>query len=87
MTPTGWRIATMVVLLTGSVPHLRSQESALQPLGLFTGSGDVGSPSTIGAGLGDLRRRNEDYTVSGGGENMWAARITSTTSGRRSPAT
>ena len=53
------------------VPHLRSQESALQPLGLFSGNQDIGAPSTIGAGSAAYNSQTQSYAVSGGGANMW----------------
>ncbi len=44
-----------------------------QSLGVFTNSGDVGMPSTIGPGSAAYDAASKIYTVSGGGENMWAA--------------
>ena len=51
----------------------RPAPAARQTLGLFSGSGDVGIPSTIGAGSAVYDAARKTYTVSGGGENMWAA--------------
>lgn len=42
-------------------------------IGAFTGSGDIGTPSTIGPGSAVHDADRNSYTVSGGGENMWAA--------------
>ena len=47
--------------------------AAQQTLGIFTGSGDIGAPSTIGPGSTVYDPDKKTYTVSGGGENMWAA--------------
>jgi TolB protein len=43
-----------------------------QTLGLFSQSSDVGTPSTIGAGSSKYDAATQTYTVTGGGENMWA---------------
>jgi hypothetical protein len=51
----------------------RPGPAAQQTLGLFSGSGDIGVPSTIGAGSAVYDAGKKTYTVSGGGENMWAA--------------
>jgi WD40 repeat protein len=56
------------IWLSGSNPAAQSQ-----PLGIFTGSGDVGTPSTIGPGTASYDATKGAYTISGGGENMWAA--------------
>jgi hypothetical protein len=50
---------------------MRAQNAAR--LGIFTGSGDVGVPSTIGAGSAAFDAATNTYTLTGGGENMWAA--------------
>jgi TolB protein len=41
-------------------------------LGIFEGSGDVGSPSHKGSVVYDAAKK--EYRVTGGGNNMWAAR-------------
>jgi TolB protein len=46
--------------------------SAPPPLGIFTSDGDVGLPSTIGAGSASYDAARKVYTITGGGENMWA---------------
>ena len=60
MTSTGWRTATFVLVLAGFAPHPASRAAAQQAgpaLGvLFSGSLDVGTPSTIGAGICEPRR-------------------------------
>jgi TolB protein len=58
----------------GLVLALAPQGPAAQRnLGIFSGSGDIGTPSTIGAGSTVYDAGKKTYTVSGGGENMWAA--------------
>lgn len=42
------------------------------PLGIFTNHGDIGTPSTIGAGAASYDASRGAYTITGGGENMWA---------------
>ena len=42
-------------------------------LGLFSDHSDVGKPSTIGAGSLAFDAEKKTYTITGGGENMWAA--------------
>ena len=44
-----------------------------QSTGLFTGSTDIGTPSAIGPGSSKYEDATQTYTISGGGENMWAA--------------
>ena len=44
-----------------------------QSIGLFTGSTDIGTPSAIGPGSSKYDAATQTYTISGGGENMWAA--------------
>lgn len=41
-----------------------------QSLGLFTGSGDIGTPSTIGAGASKYDPSAKSYTIAGGGANI-----------------
>jgi hypothetical protein len=41
-------------------------------LGVFDGHGDIGVPSTIGAGTAVYDRAGRVYTIAGGGENMWS---------------
>jgi Tol biopolymer transport system component len=46
--------------------------AADQPLGVFSNSGDVGSPKNPGSTTYDATKRS--YTLTGSGENMWADR-------------
>jgi hypothetical protein len=41
-------------------------------IGIFTEGVDVGTPSTLGKGSSSFDAARNVYTVSGGGENMWA---------------
>jgi len=41
-------------------------------VGVFTDHSDVGTPSTLGPGSASYDATKNIYTVSGGGENMWA---------------
>lgn len=50
-----------------------SGPGAQQTPGIFSGSSDIGAPSTIGPGSVVYDAEKRTYTVSGGGENMWAA--------------
>jgi TolB protein len=52
---------------------LHAAPAAAQSLGVFSAHGDVGKPSTIGAGSATYDERTKTYTISGGGENMWGA--------------
>jgi TolB protein len=45
---------------------------AAEPLGIFTDTIDIGTPSTIGAGSARFDADKGVYIISGGGENMWA---------------
>lgn len=40
-------------------------------IGIFTGHGDIGKPSTIGPGSATYDAATGVYTVTGGGENIW----------------
>ena len=69
----GWiRIGTScgAVFLTSA---LLPCSADAQALGLFTQSGDVGTPSTIGPGSARYDAASKSYFVTGGGENMWAS--------------
>lgn len=61
-----------VVVLAISVFAVQAPATA-QTLGIFTNHSDVGTPSTIGPGTATYDADGKTYTVSGGGENMWAA--------------
>jgi hypothetical protein len=43
----------------------------ISTIGIFTGHGDIGKPSTIGPGSVTYDAATGTYTVTGGGENMW----------------
>ena len=60
-------ITTLLLLLALS-PTVRAGD-----LGVFSDQCDVGKPSTIGAGSASFDPAKKTYTVTGGGENMWAA--------------
>jgi TolB protein len=61
------------VLLFNRWHPVCARTAEVQPLGVFAGSSDVGTPSTIGAGSSSYDAGTKIYTVAGGGENMWAA--------------
>lgn len=44
-----------------------------QSIGIFVGSADVGTPSTVGPGTAVYDAAARTYRVTGGGENMWAS--------------
>lgn len=67
-----WSLAVGFVLFVGA-SAARSVGAADSPLGIFTDQADVGKPSTIGAGSLVYDAGRDVYTVTGGGENMWAA--------------
>ena len=46
---------------------------AAEPLGIFTSHGHIGIPSTMGSGSATYSATTGRYTITGGGENMWAA--------------
>jgi TolB protein len=67
-------VAFGLLLASGPVGMARIEMPAAQPpLGVFTGSGDVGKPSTIGPGSAVYDPVTKTYVLKGGGENMWAA--------------
>jgi TolB protein len=59
------------------LPAVRRSENARAAdpaaVGLFTDHADIGKVSTLGAGSVEFDLKEKTYTVSGGGENMWAA--------------
>ena len=61
------RLAVGLVAVSGASP-----QSAQRTLGIFTDSGDIGAPSTIGPGSAVYDADKKIYALSGGGENMWA---------------
>ena len=58
--------------MTTSVLLFATVHPTAQPLGIFTDHSDVGKPSTIGPGSASYDPATKTYTISGGGENMWA---------------
>lgn len=65
--------ALSAVVLTSASLLGAAPPVAAQSLGVFTNSGDVGTPSTIGSGSARYDPAARTYTIAGGGENMWAA--------------
>ena len=61
------------LVLLGAQAGVPTRNAAPPALGLFTASGDVGVPSSVGAGAATWDEASKTYTVTGGGENMWAA--------------
>ncbi|MEN3337807.1 MAG: TolB protein [Acidobacteriota bacterium] len=60
-------------ILWSGVPAAIAMRGAADPIGIFSGSTDVGTPSTIGHGTSRYDPGTRVYTIDGGGENMWAA--------------
>jgi TolB protein len=67
------RIRISVAIVVACVALGAAGSARGQSLGVFTGSGDVGTPSTIGPGTAAYDAATKTYSISGGGENMWAA--------------
>ncbi len=65
-------IASLVLLLPFDLDSQGSPSSSVGPLGMFTGSQDIGTPSTTGSGSATYDPAKGTYVVAGGGENMWA---------------
>ncbi len=63
-------LAAAVVLAVTS--GLTATVRGAAPLGQFTDDADIGVPSTIGPGSATYDEATKVYTISGGGENMWA---------------
>lgn len=71
MTKRLWWPAGLCLVLAGwSIDEARVG-AARPPIGVFTDSSDVGTPSTLGPGSSSFDPAKNTYTVSGGGENMW----------------
>jgi hypothetical protein len=69
MSARDWPAAAALILVAAggwTVPPTRAAE----PLGIFTDTTDIGTPSTIGAGSARFDGDTRVYTVSGGGENI-----------------
>ena len=71
MTRTIWQAATITCLVISSPLDLGSQSATPGPLGAFTASQDIGTPSTLGGGSATYDAAKSTYVVAGGGENMW----------------
>ena len=69
----GWMRTGILCGALGLSGALLPCNAAAQTLGLFTQGSDVGTPSTIGPGSSQYDASTKSYTVTGGGENMWAA--------------
>ncbi len=67
-------LATAVGLAAaGVLAAVQAKPASPAVVGIFTTSGDIGTPSTLGAGSALYDADAKTYIVSGGGENMWAA--------------
>jgi Tol biopolymer transport system component/regulation of enolase protein 1 (concanavalin A-like superfamily) len=60
------RLIVIFILFASGVHLAFSQEN---PLGQFDGHGDIGSPAIFGSA--SYNATNQDYTLTGGGINMW----------------
>jgi TolB protein len=66
-------LALAAILVSGNAVPVPTRAAGADTIGIFSGSTDVGTPSTIGAGSTTYDPATRVYTVAGGGENMWAA--------------
>ena len=66
-------LALGAILLPGAWMPVALRAQSATGVGIFTGAGDIGTPSTIGPGSATYDQATKVYTISGGGENMWAA--------------
>ena len=67
-----WLLAVGLSVVLAGWSGGRGHLSAAPPMGLFTDDSDVGTPATIGPGSASYDAARKVYTISGGGENMWA---------------
>jgi dipeptidyl aminopeptidase/acylaminoacyl peptidase len=65
-------LAAMAVVLVGRWVFAAGEPAPAAPIGIFDGSSDVGTPSTLGPGSATYDPARKVYTIVGGGENMWA---------------
>jgi TolB protein len=65
-------VTLMVALLVARDPLAGQAPGSGPALGLFQGSGDIGSPAKAGSSL--YNGATQEYTLSSGGVNMWAER-------------
>jgi TolB protein len=68
-----WLFAISIGLLSASLWTQVVFAADDAPLGLFTDQADIGRPSTLGPGSLAYDAGKKIYTITGGGENMWAA--------------
>lgn len=68
-----WQVATVTCLIVSVSLSLSSQSSGTGPLGVFTASQDIGTPSAPGRGSTTYDAATGTYVVAGGGENMWGS--------------
>ena len=66
-------VQAVLLLVVAAGGWIGPPTRAAEPLGIFTDTADIGTPSTIGAGSARFDAGTSVYTISGGGENMWAA--------------
>jgi hypothetical protein len=71
MTSRHWLVAACVGLAAAS-NWSATGAAARAPIGIFTDSADVGTPSTLGKGSASFDEARKVYRIAGGGENMWA---------------
>lgn len=65
------RLAAQTALLAGAFACAATAQTG-PAVGIFEGSGDVGTPSHKGSVVYDAARK--EYRITGGGNNMWAGR-------------
>src|SRR3954466_14183349 len=66
-------VVAAAALLWSGEPAFTQAPAKGDAIGIFSGTTDVGTPSTIGAGSARFDPATKVYTIAGGGENMWAA--------------
>jgi len=64
------RLILLAAIVLCSTSMARAADALL---GLFTDQSDIGPPSTPGPGTAAFDPEKKSYTVTGGGDNMWAA--------------
>lgn len=65
------RRGLMLALILGAGWRVQA-DPVRADLGLFSNSGDIGKPSTIGPGSSSYDAATKTYTITGGGENIWS---------------
>ena len=71
--PVPGALAAAVAATVGMLALPAAPAGQAPPLGLFTSGSDIGTPSTVGPGSETYDPARATYTITGGGENMWAA--------------